>query len=85
MNRTICDVLLKGFLAKPPIFVALEHTAQFQISTDALFQLCADILASVPQYIGHSPKPPGLSTPFDTSPLASFGTSLKNPRLQAYD
>jgi hypothetical protein len=85
VNRAIRDVLLKGFSARPPVFVASEYTAQFQISTDVLFQLCADILASVPQYIGYSSKPPWLSAPFDTSPLASFGASSKHPHLQAYD
>ena len=59
LNRAIRDVLLEGFLAKPPVFFKLEHTTQFQISTDSLFQLRDDILASVPQYVGYDSKSPG--------------------------
>jgi hypothetical protein len=58
LNEAIRDALLQGFSMKPPIFNSIEHTAQFQISTDVLFQLQADILASVPQHVGFTPSTP---------------------------
>ena len=61
LNEKIRDILLEGFAAKPPRFNKPEHTAQFQISTDTLYQMQADILASVPQHLGATPCPP--STP----------------------
>jgi len=37
LNRVIRDVLLRGFVAKPPVFVELEYTALFRTATDMLF------------------------------------------------
>jgi len=56
LNETIRDVLLEGFALKPPVFSGSEHTAQFQISTDTLYELQADILYSVPQHMGIFPE-----------------------------
>lgn len=56
LNEVIRDVLLQGFQSKPPVFSAMEHTAQFQLSTDVLFQMQAEVLASVPQHLGFSPQ-----------------------------
>lgn len=52
LNENIRDTLLKGFSSKPPLFNQPEHTAQFQISTDLLYELQADILATIPQHLG---------------------------------
>jgi len=52
LNVRIRDALLKGFSSKPPVFNQSEHAAQFQISTDLLYKLQADILASIPQHLG---------------------------------
>jgi hypothetical protein len=81
LNRTIRDTLLRGFAARPPVFVALEHTALFQGAMDALFRLQADILASVPQYLGCGDiaNTLGLSAPFDVSSLGSLGTGSIRP------
>lgn len=38
INELIREVLLKGFSERPPAFNKTEHTAQFQISTDVLYQ-----------------------------------------------
>jgi hypothetical protein len=57
LNEIIRNTLLKGFASKPPIFTGTEYTAQFQISTDVLYELQADILHSVPQHLGKFPKP----------------------------
>lgn len=56
-NEMIRNILLKGFAALPPVFSLPEHTAQFQISTDTLYQLQADVLHSVVQHVGYFPKP----------------------------
>jgi len=52
LNQIIRDTLLEGFSSKPPRFIDSEHTAQFQISTDNLYEFQADILASVPHHLG---------------------------------
>lgn len=57
VNEMIRTVLLRGFASQPPRFTQSEHTAQFQISTDTLFELQADILYSVVQHIGYFLKP----------------------------
>jgi hypothetical protein len=57
LNEMIRDVLLEGFTMKPPLFNRSEHTAQFQISTDTLYDLQLDILYSVPQHINTFPPP----------------------------
>jgi len=61
LNEMVRDALLKGFTSKPPLFTGPEHTAQFQKSTDLLFELQADILSTLPQHLGfvsssHFPK-----------------------------
>ena len=55
LNLTIRDTLLEGFSCKPPRFTGLEHSAQFQLSTDTLFEMQADILYTVPQHLGYLP------------------------------
>lgn len=57
LNEQIRNCLLKGFAAKPPLFTKPEHTAQFQISTDTLYKMQSDILASVPQHLAITPRP----------------------------
>lgn len=56
-NEMIRNILLKGFASLPPVFSQPEHTAQFQISTDTLYQLQADVLHSIVQHVGYFPKP----------------------------
>ena len=69
LNEIVRGTLLKGFASKPPIFTGTEYTAQFQISTDILYELQADILHSVPQHLGKFPKP---SMRSNTSTLVSI-------------
>ncbi|RDL41138.1 uncharacterized protein BP5553_01117 [Venustampulla echinocandica] len=61
VNQTIREALLDGFSSKPPIFAEPEYSAQYQVSTDTLHELQADILATVPQHIGRGSPPRGLS------------------------
>jgi hypothetical protein len=53
LNEMIRDVYIKGFAKRPPLFIGAEHTAQFQRSTDVLFEMQADILATIPQHLGY--------------------------------
>ncbi|PVH88699.1 hypothetical protein DL98DRAFT_402566 [Cadophora sp. DSE1049] len=59
LNETMRGVLLAGFSARPPVFTGTQHTAQFQISTDTIYSLQADILYSVPQHLNIFPEPLG--------------------------
>ena len=52
LNEVIRGALLDGFAAKPPVFIHAEYTAQFQRATEILYELQADILATVPQCVG---------------------------------
>ena len=56
LNEEIRKTLLKGFSSGPPKFVGAEYTVQFQLSTDTMYQLQADILATVPQHLGYVTK-----------------------------
>jgi len=57
VHEMIRGVLIEGFSSVPPTFNQLEHTAQFQICTDTLYELQADVLYSVVQHVGYFPKP----------------------------
>jgi hypothetical protein len=52
LHETIRDVLLAGLAANPPIFNSSEHSLQLHASSQILYKLQADILASVPQHLG---------------------------------
>jgi hypothetical protein len=56
INELIRELLLKGFSERPPTFNKTEHTAQFQISTDVLYQHQQEILFSVAQHFNQFPK-----------------------------
>jgi hypothetical protein len=56
LNEMIRNTLLDGFSKSPPVFSASEYSAQFQISTDTMYEMQADILCTVPQHIGYFPK-----------------------------
>jgi hypothetical protein len=56
LNEEIRNTLLEGFSSKPPRFVGAKYTTQFQVSTDTMYALQADILATVPQHLGYVTK-----------------------------
>jgi Fungal specific transcription factor domain len=56
LNEMIRNTLLDGFSASPPVFNSAEHSAQFQISTDTIYEMQADILCTVPQHVGYFPE-----------------------------
>ncbi|KAK2763920.1 hypothetical protein FQN54_009539 [Arachnomyces sp. PD_36] len=52
LNDIIRGALLDGFSIKPPIFTDLKYATQLQVATETLYDMQADILATVPQFIG---------------------------------
>ncbi|OCL13485.1 hypothetical protein AOQ84DRAFT_310494 [Glonium stellatum] len=54
INDIIRNTLLVGFSSSPPVFISHEHVGQFESSTQTLYQLQSDILASVPQHLGYT-------------------------------
>jgi hypothetical protein len=56
LNEVIRNTLIAGFSASPSVFRSAEHSAQFQISTDAIYEMQADILCTVRQHVGYFPK-----------------------------
>jgi hypothetical protein len=62
LHEHIRRILLNGFTSKPILFSKPEHTAQFQKTTDTLYEMQADILYSVPQHLGVFPRPLGTPT-----------------------
>ncbi|CZR58016.1 related to negative acting factor [Phialocephala subalpina] len=57
INELIRELLLRGFARQPPIFNSTEYTAQFQISTDVMYQHQEEILLSVAQHFNQFPPP----------------------------
>lgn len=53
LNEDVRTLLMKGFAAKPPVFTKPEHYAQLQTSTNILFEMQEDILATTPQHLGY--------------------------------
>lgn len=78
LHDIIRKTLLRGFATEPPIFSALEHTAQFQASTDLLFELQNELLASIPQYFLY--KSTTNSSPFKF-PWSKFNRDIYDPSL----
>jgi hypothetical protein len=72
LNEIIRKTLLHGFNSQPPIFFEIEHTAQFQVSTDTLIWLQQEILASIPQYLGFD----GISNAISKKKLPSTQSSF---------
>lgn len=74
VNELIRETLLKGFAERPPAFNKTEHTAQFQISTDVLYEAQLGILLSVAQHVNQFPKPrdPSMNEPISSIPLLAY-------------
>lgn len=52
INEEIRVALLAGFSSKPPRFTEPQYAAQFQLSTDVMYQAQSDVLATVVQHMG---------------------------------
>lgn len=55
LQVTIRDALLKLHSSRPGFSIDEQYTAQYQTSTNTLYQLQFDIIASVPQHLGYAP------------------------------
>lgn len=78
LNEVIRGALLDGFAAKPPIFTQVNYTTQFQLATETLYDLQADILAAVPQCIGGGIAEDARKDPITVhfTPMPMSGASL---------
>ena len=54
LHEMIRDALLEGFSSRPPLFTGPKYTSQFQKSTDVLYEMQAEIFATVPQHLGYA-------------------------------
>ncbi|KAF7888467.1 uncharacterized protein EAF02_003008 [Botrytis sinoallii] len=53
LNETIREVLLKDFTSLVPSLLGSEYAERFQICTEIIYHLQAEILASIPQHMGY--------------------------------
>lgn len=87
LNEHVRNTLLAGFSSKPPYFTEPQYTAQFQISTELLYQVQDDVLGTVVQHMGRPlSKDPSLqyrtTVIDDLSPIPmSAGTFLMVSQL----
>lgn len=56
LNDIIRNALILGFSITPPVLVGEKYTILLQECTQALYQMQADILASIPQHLHDTPK-----------------------------
>ncbi|CAD6574885.1 MAG: hypothetical protein ASARMPRED_006961 [Alectoria sarmentosa] len=54
LQVTIRDAVLKLHSSRPSFSIDEQYTARYQASTNILYQLQFDIIASVPQYLGYT-------------------------------
>lgn len=59
LNETIREALLKDFASPTPCLLGPEYAERFQTCTETMYQLQAEILASVPQHMGYATKNSG--------------------------
>ncbi|TVY94371.1 hypothetical protein LAWI1_G000600 [Lachnellula willkommii] len=75
LNEQVRNTLLAGFSSKPPYFTEPQYTAQFQISTELLYQVQDDVLGTVVQHMGRPlSKDPRASSNKETWELGEIGT-----------
>jgi hypothetical protein len=82
LHAAIRNTLLKGFVRRPPVFCTPKYTAQFQASTDLLYQMQAELLASIPQYFLF--KPEAKTAPFKF-PWSNFNSGVYNSSRSGKD
>lgn len=81
LQQNIRDALLKLSSPKSSYFTDEPYAAQYQASTDILYQLQSDIIASVPQHLGFATTTSSLSNgePAFTFPWSHFKTRAVIP------
>lgn len=74
LHDIIRNSLIAGFSTTPPVFVGTHYMNLLEESTQTLYRMQADILASVPQYLHDTPKVPtsyGLIGNFSYAPTST--------------
>lgn len=56
LHDMIRNCLISGFSTAPPVFAGMQWIRQLEESTETLYRMQADILASFPQYLHDTPK-----------------------------
>jgi len=78
----IRNTLIAGLSTTPPEFVGPKYTRLLEESTEALYKMQSDIIASIPQYLHDTPKFPstgGGSYPQPCAPFAATARDLPSP------
>lgn len=82
LNKIMRHTLLKGKSLGLPLFVEPRYTRQIQTSTNIVYQLSLDIVASVPQHLGYT-GPQTTGTSF-IGPFQASGLPEHRPRGQLW-
>ena len=77
LNEMIRNVLLKNFFSDPTQVSSQEYVAQYERSTQVLYQMQSDILASVPQHLGY----PSMLSPWTFAHLSATNDWATNKFL----
>ncbi|ESZ98783.1 hypothetical protein SBOR_0832 [Sclerotinia borealis F-4128] len=73
LNETVREVLLKDFASPTPYLLGPEYAERFQICTEIMYQLQAEILASVPQQVGYTARNVTPTQPWSGFKVDGFG------------
>ncbi|KAF1952857.1 hypothetical protein CC80DRAFT_537909 [Byssothecium circinans] len=58
LHDIIRNSLVAGFSTSPPVFTGMECIRLLETSTEILYEMQSDIIASIPQYLHDTPKSP---------------------------
>ncbi|KAB8304747.1 hypothetical protein EYC80_004101 [Monilinia laxa] len=81
LNETIREVLLKDFSSPIPCLLGPEYAERFHICTEIMYQMQAEILASVPQHVGYPAKNTTPSQPWTGYKTDGLGAEI--PTIQS--
>ena len=80
LHENIRDAILELHSSTTSSLTDEQYTTQYQASTNILYQLQSDIIASVPQHLGFAtPKSISSGTSAHTFPWSQFNTRAANP------
>ena len=79
LNEIMYDDLVAGFAASPPLFQGDLYHTQLRRTAEALSQLQVDMIASVPQHLGYTPRS---STTSSSSSSMFFSRSRSPPTTE---
>lgn len=79
LHDIIRNCLIVGFSMTPPALIGEKYAQLLQRSTQTLYTMQADILASIPQHLHDTPKSPMVYQEQPTSPSVSSTSSADSP------